>query len=232
MAQSNIPVTSGSGNRVDTFTTTTQANQRQAVVIADPSTDANTTPVHATLGAGINILGYGSTAAVTSIAGAPGVGGDTASAATDAGNPVKIGGVGLTANPTAVTTGQRVNAIFDKLGKQIVVGAIRDLKGVTQTQISNSTSETTIVASVSSTFLDIYGLIFANTGASTTKVTIKDATSGTTRMIFEVPTLETRGFMVPVDSAVPQAAVTNNWTATCGTATTALEVTAFWVKNL
>lgn len=158
--------------------------------------------------------------------------GDTAAAATDANNPVKIGGVGKTTNPTAVTDGQRVNATFDKLGKLIAVGAIRDLKGVTQTQISASTSETTIVAAVASTFLDLYGLILANTGASTTKVTIKDATSGTTRAIIEVPTLETRGFMLPVDSAIPQAAVNNNWTATCGTSTTALEVTALWVKNL
>lgn len=157
--------------------------------------------------------------------------GDTAAAASDAGNPVKIGGVGKTANPTAVTDGQRVNAIFDKLGKQIVVGAIRDLKGVTQTSVSNTTSETTIVAAVASTFCDLYGLILANTGATTTKVTIKDATSGTVRAIIEVPTLETRGFILPVDSAIPQATVNNNWTATCASATTAMEVTAMWVKN-
>ena len=80
-------------------------------------------------------------------------------------------------------------------------------------------------------FLDLYGLVFANTGASTTKVTIKDATAGTTRMIFEVPTLETRGFMVPAGSAVPQAAANANWTATCGTSTTAMEVTALYVKR-
>lgn len=157
--------------------------------------------------------------------------GDVASAASDSGNPVKMGAVGKIANPTAVTDGQRVNLISDKLGKLITVGAIRDLKGVTQTQISNSTSETTIVAAVASTFMDVYGLVFANTGATTTKVTVKDSTAGTTRMIFEVPTLETRGFMVPVDSAVPQATVNNNWTATCASATTAMEVTAFWVKN-
>lgn len=158
--------------------------------------------------------------------------GDTANAATDAGNPVKIGGVGHTANPTAVTDGQRVNATFDKLGKQVVVGAIRDLKGMTQTQISASTSETTIVAAVASTFCDLYGLILANTGATTTKVSIRDDTAGTVRAIIEVPTLETRGFMLPVDSALPQTAVNKNWTATCASSTTAMEVTALWVKNI
>lgn len=158
--------------------------------------------------------------------------GDVASGSTDSGNPIKTGGQARTTNPTAVTDGQRVNAIFDKLGKQITVGAVRILKGVTQTQISNSTSETTIVAAIASTFCDLYGLILANTGATTTKVTIKDATSGTTRAIIEVPTLETRGFMLPVDSAIPQATVNNNWTATCASATTAMEVTALWVQNL
>lgn len=118
----------------------------------------------------------------------------------------------------------------DIKGRLMTAGAPRSLKGVQQTSVSNTTSETTIVAAVGSTFLDVYGLILANTGASTTKVTIKDATAGTTRAIIEVPTLETRGFMLPVDSAIPQAAVNSNWTVTCGTATTALEVTAMYVK--
>lgn len=158
--------------------------------------------------------------------------GDVASGSSDSGNPQKIGGVGHTANPTAVTDGQRVNGIFDKLGKQICVGAIRELKGNQQTSISASTSETTIVTAVASTFLDLYGLVLANTGATTTKVSIRDDTAGTVRMIFEVPTLETRGFMLPVDSAVTQTAVNKNWTAQCASSTTALEVTALFVKNI
>lgn len=158
--------------------------------------------------------------------------GDVASGSSDSGNPVKAGAVAHTAAPTAVTDGQRVNLIADKVGKLITVGAIRDLKGNQQTSVSNTTSETTIVTAVASTFLDVYGIILANTGASTTKVSIRDDTAGTVRMIIEVPTLETRGFMLPVDSAVCQTAVNKNWTATAATATTALEVTVFYVKNI
>lgn len=169
---------------------------------------------------------------VTRVGGTVTVGGDVAHDGADSGSPVKCGGQARTTNPTAVVDADRVNFIADKLGKQIVVGAIRDLKGVTQTSISASTSETTIIAAVASTFMDLYGLILANTGATTTKVTIKDATAGTTRAVIEVPTLETRGFMLPVDSAIPQATVNNNWTATCASSTTALEVTALWVKNI
>jgi hypothetical protein len=157
--------------------------------------------------------------------------GDTASGASDAGNPVKIGGVGKTANPSAVTDGQRINALFDKLGKQIVVSAVRDLKGVQETTITSSTSETTIVTAVASTFLDVYSIILANSGASATKVTIKDSTAGTTCMVFYMPSGETRGFVVDPSGAVPQATVNNNWTATCSNSTASLDVTVLYVKN-
>lgn len=160
------------------------------------------------------------------------VAGDIAAAATDSGNPVKIGGVGKTANPTAVTDGQRANALFDKLGKQVVVGAIRDLKGQQATTITASTSETTIVTAVASTFLDLYGLTLTNSSATATTVTIKDSTAGTTRFSIVVPAGDTRGFMLSVDSAVPQATVNTAWTATSSQSITSLFVTALFVKNI
>jgi len=157
--------------------------------------------------------------------------GDVAHDSADSGSPVKVGGQARTTNPTAVADADRSNFITDKLGKQIVVSAIRDLKGITQTQISNSTSETTIVGQVASTFMDIYGLVLANTGSTATTVTIKDSTGGTTRAKVYVPAGDTRGFMLDPGAAIPQATVNNNWTATCSAATTAMEVTAMWVKN-
>jgi hypothetical protein len=157
--------------------------------------------------------------------------GDVASGSSDSGSPVKAGGQARTTNPTAVTDGQRVNFIADKLGKQICVSAVRDLKGIQQAQLSNTTSETTIVTAVASTFLDLYGLILANTGSTATTVTIKDSTAGTTRAKVYVPAGDTRGFMLDPGAAIPQATVNNNWTATCSAATTAMEVTAMFVKN-
>lgn len=117
----------------------------------------------------------------------------------------------------------------DIKGRTIVTGAPRGLKGNAQVQLSNTTTETTIIAATASKFHDVYGIILANTGASTTKVSLRDDTAGTVRAIIEVPTLETRGFMLPIDSAIAQTAVNKNWTAQCGTATTALEVTVFYV---
>lgn len=112
------------------------------------------------------------------------------------------------------------------------MGSIRDLKGVQNTTIANSTSETTIVTAVASTFLDLYGLILANSSATATRVDIKDATSGTTRAQVYVPAGDTRGFMLPESGAIPQATVNNNWTATCSAAVGTLYVSALYVKNL
>jgi hypothetical protein len=157
--------------------------------------------------------------------------GDTANAATDAGYPVKIGGLAKTTNPTAVSDGQRVNATFDKQGKQVVVGAIRQLKGVQNTSITASTETTVLTAGAAGVFQDLYGLTLTNSSATVALVTIKDATAGTTRFVFEVPANDTRGFMLPVDSAVPQATAANNWTATVSPATTTLYVTCLYVSN-
>jgi len=158
--------------------------------------------------------------------------GSVAHDAVDSGNPIKTGGQARTTNPTAVADADRTNFIADKLGKQVVVGAIRDLKANQQTTITSSTAETTVVTAVSGAFLDLYGLIITNTSSLGTKVTIKDATAGTTRFVFWVPANDTRGFMLNESAAVKQATVNNNWTATAGTAVSSLEITALTVQNV
>src|SRR6516164_463146 len=160
------------------------------------------------------------------------VGGDTASGSADANNPVKIGGVARTSNPTAVTNGQRVNGIFDKLGKQVVVGALRDVKGVQKTSITTTTETTVVTAGAAGVFNDIYAIVVTNKSATTVYVDFKDATAGTTRMTLAAPANDTRGFTVTVDSAMVQAVAANNWTATVSSAVTSIEITMLYVSNL
>lgn len=160
------------------------------------------------------------------------IGGLTASGSSLAVAPVTIGGQAKTANPTAVTDGQVVNATFDKLGKQVVVGSIRDLKVNQITTIAASTSETTVLTSVASTFLDVYGVIVVNSSATATNVSFKDSTAGTTRFNIYVPAGDTRGFMLPESGAVAQTTVANNWTATSSASVTSLVITMLAVKNI
>lgn len=160
--------------------------------------------------------------------------GDVANAATDSGNPVKVGGIYNSTNPTAVTSGQRVNAWFDKAGRQITVSTLRALKGVQLTAISCSATETNITpSSTGGNFIDIYGLVLSNLSTtSAQQVTIKDSSGGTSRMIFEVPTLDTRGFMLPTEAAVPQAASSQAWTATLGNSSGPFQISTFYVTNI
>jgi hypothetical protein len=160
------------------------------------------------------------------------VNGDTASGVADANNPVKIGGVARTSNPTAVSNGNRVNASFDKLGKLIAVGAIRDVKGVQKTSISVTTETTVVTAGGAGVFNDVYAIIVTNTSATGVSVDFKDATAGTTRMTLYAPATDTRGFTVPVDSAMVQAVAANNWTATASAAVSSLQITVLYVSNL
>jgi len=173
----------------------------------------------------------GGTAINSGVTGAVAAGGDTASGSSDAGNPIKIGGVGRTTNPTAVTDGQRANAIFDKLGKQVVVGSIRDLKINQRTIITSSTAETTVLTAVASTFLDVYGVVVINSSATATNMTFKDSTSGTAQFDIYVPAGDTRGFMLPESAAVKQTTVNNNWTATSSASVASVNVAMLAVKN-
>lgn len=247
MADTAVAITAGTGTNIDTRTEATNSNHRQVVVIGDPSLnagvaavkDVSVAPVTATDPALVTVLRPDSPGIITTGSQASPsasylstvAAGDIAAATSDSGNPVKIGGVGKTANPTAVTDGQRANALFDKLGKQVVVGSIRDLKGNQFTTITSSVSETTVITAVASTFLDVYGCIVENTSATASKVTFKDSTAGTTQFEIYVPAGDTRGFMMPEGGAFKQTTVNTNWTATCGTSVASIVITMLYVKN-
>lgn len=156
--------------------------------------------------------------------------GSTAAGSSLTANPITVGGLGKTANPTAVSDGQVVNALFDKLGKQVTVGSVRDLKVNQITTITASASETTVLTQVASTFLDVYGCIVTNTSATAVTVAFKDSTSGTTQFNIAVPAGDIRGFMLPEGGAVKQTTVNNNWTATTQSVTSVI-ITMLAVKN-
>jgi hypothetical protein len=160
------------------------------------------------------------------------VSGDVAHDSADAGEPVKIGGKALTAQPTAVTANDRVNGMFDIYGRQITMNSLREMKGSQITTITASTSETTVVTADATYKLDVYGVIVTNTSATATEVSFKDSTAGTTRFTISVPANNMGGFMLPMDAAHLQAAANNNWTATCADSVSSVVITMMFVKNL
>lgn len=160
------------------------------------------------------------------------VSGDVAHDSADAGEPVKVGGKALTAEPTAVAANDRVNAMFDIYGHQITRGALREMKGSQMTTITSSVSETTVVTADATYKLDVYGVIVTNTSATPTEVTFKDSTGGTSRFMISVPANDMRGFMLPIGDGHIQTAANNNWTATCADSVASVVITVLFVKNL
>jgi hypothetical protein len=139
------------GKIIDTseLTVNAQTVERQRVVLGDPTIAAalaviaNANPAGTEYGLVVrtipsgtqavsqggapwseNITQIGGTAIVTSVAGAPGVGGDTADGAADAGKSVKVGGkvtLNSAALPTALTAGQRAPMMVDEYGRPRVM---------------------------------------------------------------------------------------------------------------
>jgi len=158
--------------------------------------------------------------------------GTVADAVADAQNPVGIGLTARQTNRTAVADGNRVRAIADDMGRQVVVvGQVRDLVSHQHTQIASSSAETTIVTAVASEFHDLVMLVLTNQTATAVNVTIKDATAGTTRMI--VALAANGGAVLPFPVPLPQlAAVNNNWTATLSSAAVTVNIFAQFLKNV
>ena len=158
--------------------------------------------------------------------------GTVADAVADAQNPVGIGLTARQTNRTAVADGNRVRAIADDMGRQVVVvGQVRDLVSHQHTQIASSSAETTIVTAVASEFHDLVMLVLTNQTATAVNVTIKDATAGTTRMI--VALAANGGAVLPFPVPLPQlAAVNNNWTATLSSAAVTVNILAQFIKNV
>ena len=184
--------------------------------------------VHATADTGVFTLGVRRDGAITT---APtSAAGDYSEMAVDNFGQVRQALQARTTNPTAGADGNGIIPITDKLGKQVVVGSIRDLKDNQVTTITNTT-ETTIVTAVAATFMDLYGIIITNTSATAVNVAIRDATAGTTRFNIAVPAGTTSGYMLPESGAMKQAVVNNNWTATVSAVVTSIIITTLTVRN-
>lgn len=186
----------------------------------------------------LNTLGQQVSASSVSVVGASDwtqiIGGDVSAASTDSGKPVKIGGIVRTGNPTALSSGERCNAIFDALGKQVVVQSLRGLK-VMSIATTTTTVETALVAAGgASVFQDLYGFVATNTSTQFIAVSVLDSSGGTVQFKLGVPSQDARGFMLTESAALPQGTANKIWTTFLSTvpASGGVTCTALTVKNV
>jgi hypothetical protein len=110
------------------------------------------------------------------------------------------------------------------------VATLRATKGRQFATISNTNETPIVTAGASDVFNDLYGLILTNSGATATKVSVRDVAAGSVVATFEITAGGTVDFILPVDSALTQTTAASVWTAQLSAATT-LEVTALYVKS-
>lgn len=149
------------------------------------------------------------------------VSGDVAHDSADAGEPVKIGGKGLSADPTAVATADRVNALFDLLGKQVVLPyAIPEsaVSGAITTAMTGTTSTSLVAAPGSGLRNYITTIIVSNAHATVgTDVIIQDGSGGTT--LLTIPAAAVYGGAV-ITLPTPLRQPTTNTAIYCANVTT------------
>jgi hypothetical protein len=164
--------------------------------------------------------------------------GSVAHDAADAGNPVKVGGQARTTNPTSVGDGDRVNAIFDKAGRQLaVLEGPRELKTRGNVTLTTTTETTLIAAGGASVFHDMILLtVTSSDQVNLLRLDIRDTTGGTVIWSLHLNAgLGAVGFVVPIPSSLPQTTANTNWTVQLNATPTAgqtVRVFAIAVKNL
>jgi hypothetical protein len=174
----------------------TSANQ----TMAQTSLSAIQTSVAGTFGA---ISSTGATAQQ--------VQGNIANDSPDVGNPFKIGGVGRTTLQTAVTDGDRVDATFDKMGRQVITYSLRERRVQGNATLSNTTETTVIPAGAAGIFRDLVFLMVSNGGNNKNRIAIRDSVGGA--VVFYVNLASSGGgAVVPLLIWLPQTTASNAWT--------------------
>lgn len=142
------------------------------------------------------------------------ISGDVAHDAVDAGEPVKIGGKAVSAEPAVVTANDRVNALFDLVGKLIVLPYANPenfVSGAITSAMTGTTSTSLIAAPAAGLRNYITQITVSNAHATVgTDVVIQDGSGGTT--LYTIPAAAVYGgatitFPVPLRQPTTATAI-------------------------
>jgi hypothetical protein len=160
--------------------------------------------------------------------------GDVAHDSADSGNPVKVGGVGRTTNPTAVADGDRANLYLDDLGKPVIYPfAPRDRCGHNRIVLSSTTETELVAAGGAGIFRDLVGLILSNESATEVRVDIADGASvgSTTDRVSLDLAADGGGGVIHLPVPLKMGTANHIWTAQLSGAVSSVYVTALYVEN-
>ena len=128
--------------------------------------------------------------------------------------PLKVGGVAIQANPTAVVGGDRVRFTADDLGRQLNRPIqVRDLLATAYVSLTTGTEATLLAANVGY-YCDLVYIMGSNNSDVAVTVDIRPVTAGNIVMTLRLPANGVAGVALPVP--YPQTGTDgtgNNWTA-------------------
>ena len=125
--------------------------------------------------------------------------------------PVQIAGIARQANPTAITAGGVVKSTHDDLGRQVFrAHQVRDLISTARAVLTTGT-ETTLLAAVAGSFLDLVSVMCANNSDAATSVDLRAVTAGNIVQTIQVPANGTAGWAP--QTPWPQDETGNAWSA-------------------
>ena len=147
---------------------------------------------------------------------------------------VRTHGLARTTNPAAIGDGLIVPTSHDDLGRPLITPIqVRDLIATAYASVTNVT-ETTLLAGIASTFLDLIYVKFSNQSTGAVNVGLRGSTGGTVMDIFSIPANSTVGYVLP--RPMPQGTEAGSvWTfqnQASDDSTTSISVSALFSKEI
>lgn len=139
------------------------------------------------------------------------------------------GGIATTATPAKASAGNIVGAQMDVQGRMVVTPvAPRELTGMQSTTLTATTTATTCVTlGAAGVKNDITSIVFVNSSATGTVMTLSDGTNSYTYYCAPTSQSPTVVYLVPLAETTAATA----WTAKCTTSVSSVFVTITYVKN-
>jgi hypothetical protein len=158
------------------------------------------------------------------------VNGGAAYGAAAVGNPLRCGAKAYDALLTGEAAGDQMDLIADKQGRLIIAGSSPpDLVKFQTTNNANTTETTIVTAGGAGVFNDILCLIATNKSSVQSKLSLRDATAGTVRMVFLVPA--NGGIVINPNTPMAQTTAANNWTMQMGTTASDTDVSVMYTTR-
>jgi hypothetical protein len=158
------------------------------------------------------------------------VNGGAAYGAAAVGNPLRCGAKAYDALLTGEAAGDQMDLIADKQGRLIIAGSSPpDLVKFQTTNNANTTETTIVTAGGAGVFNDILCLIATNKSSVQSKLSLRDATGGTVRMVFLVPA--NGGIVINPNTPMAQTTAANNWTMQMGTTASDTDVSVMYTTR-